>query len=409
MPSARTVALGAVLTALVALGPISTDMYLPSLPALRRVFASDVASVQLTLSVFIAGFGLSQLIYGPLSDRFGRRPVLLVGVALFLLASVACALAQSIPQLVVARLFQAVGACAGPALGRAVVRDIYGRERAARALAYIGAAMGLVPAAAPILGGYLALWFGWRANFVFLAGYGVVVLALVWLVLRETNKWRQPEALQPRRLLGNYRRLLGDGRYLGYVLAVAFSYATLFAFLSSGAFVLIDFMGVRPERFGLLFAVIVSGYMAGTLFAGRLTMRIGLDRMIARASLAGFVIALAMAGLAWSGVDSVAAVIAPMTLYMVAMGIILPNGLAGAVGPYPRMAGAASAMLGFVQMAVASLAGAAAGLLDDGTQRAMVTTMAVTAFAAFAAFHLLVWRRRGDPRAAAAAPTETRP
>lgn len=400
MPSARTVTLGAVLTALVALGPISTDMYLPSLPALRRAFASDVAMVQLTLSVFIAGFGVAQLIYGPLSDRFGRRPVLLAGVALFLLASVACALAQSVPQLVLARLFQAVGACAGPVLGRAVVRDLYGRERAARALAYIGTAMGLVPAAAPILGGYLALWFGWRATFVFLAGYGVVVLALVWLVLRETNEWREPEALRPRRLLGNYRRLLGDGRYIGYVLTVAFSYATLFAFLSGGAFVLIDFLGVRPERFGLFFAVIVSGYMAGTLFAGRLTLRLGLDRMIAWASLAGSVICLAMAALAWSGVDSVAAVIAPMTLYMAAMGIILPNGLAGAVGPYPRMAGAASAMLGFVQMAMASLAGVAVGLFDDGTQRAMITTMAVTAFAAFAAFHLMVRRWRAEPRAA---------
>lgn len=398
MPSARTVGLGAVLTALVALGPISTDMYLPAMPAMERALGADVALVQLTLSVFVAGFGVAQLVYGPLSDRFGRRPVLIGGLVIFLLASAGCAMALTIDQLIIARFFQSLGACAGPVLGRAVVRDIYGRERAARALAYIGTAMGLVPAAAPIFGGYLTVWFGWRSNFVAVVGFAAAIMIGVLALLHETNRWREPTATDPRRLIGNYGSLVRSPAYLGYALAVALTYAALFSFLSGSSFVLIEYLGVRPDRFGLYFAFIIVGYMTGTVLAARLTMRVGIDRMILASVIASVLATGALLVFALSGTATIAAVVGPVFFFFMTVGITLPNGLAGAIGPFPRMAGAASALLGFAQMTIASIAGLAVGHFHDGTQFSMAATMFAVALGALLCFWLLVWRRRHLPR-----------
>jgi MFS transporter, DHA1 family, multidrug resistance protein len=181
----RSTGVAALLTGLVALGPLSTDLYLPSLPSFTGVFHTDVARVQLTLSVFLLGFAVSQLIYGPLSDRFGRVPMLLGGLTIYLVASWACVFSTSIEALIVARFFQALGGCCGPVLGRAIVRDVYGTEQAARVLAYIGSATALAPAIGPILGGYLHVWFGWKASFYTLATIGALLLVPVLLTLSE--------------------------------------------------------------------------------------------------------------------------------------------------------------------------------------------------------------------------------
>lgn len=376
MASWRTAVL---LTALVAFGPLSTDLYLPSLPTLVAVFGSDPATVQLTLSVFLVGFAVSQLVYGPLSDRFGRRPVLLAGILLYLAASLACMVATSIEQLIAARFLQAVGACCGPVLGRAVVRDLYGRERAARILAYMAMAMALAPALGPVLGGYLTVGLGWRANFAVLAIFGALVLLGVWRLLAETNRQRDPEALNPRRLVANYLHLVGCRRYLGYVLCVSFAYSGIFAFISGSSFVLIGMLGLSPEHYGMAFGVAVVGYMVGSFGSGRLTLRLGIDRMIgigtALCSLAG----LAGLALALAGVVHLAAILAPMFLFLVGAAFILPNAMAGAVGPFPTMAGLASALLGFVQMGLAAVVGVLVGHLHDGTQLPMVATIAAVA------------------------------
>src|SRR5215468_12246592 len=218
----------ALLTALVALGPISTDLYLPSLPSLARYFAVGVDDIQLTLSVFLVGLATAQLVYGPLSDRFGRRPVLLVGLAIYVVASIVCMLSPSVPVLVVARFVQAVGACVGPVLGRAIVRDVHGREGAARVLAYMSAAMALAPAIGPILGGFLEEWFGWRANFLALVCYGILGAAITWQILPETNKLPDLEAARLDRILRGYQGFLGHRRYVGYVLCCAFAYSGIF-------------------------------------------------------------------------------------------------------------------------------------------------------------------------------------
>jgi DHA1 family bicyclomycin/chloramphenicol resistance-like MFS transporter len=401
MPDGATLRLGALLTALVALGPISTDMYLPALPTLGRAFAADPAQVQLTLSMFLAGFACAQLVYGPLSDRFGRRWVIFGGLCLYLVATAACALAQTIDQLIAARFAQAVGACAGPVLGRAVVRDLFGRAQAAKMLAYMGTAMGLIPALAPILGGYLTLWYGWRSNFVVLTAVAVILILAVLAILRETNPHRDPTATQAGRLVRNYASLFRHRLYLGYVLAAAGTYGGLFAFLAGSSFVLIDFLGVAIEDYGLYFAIIVVGYMIGTVLVARLTPRFGLDVMV----LAGLVTGAAAGAvgfvLAAFGSDHVASIIAPQFVYMIGLGIVLPNAIAGAIAPFPRMAGVASALFGFAQMGLAALAGIAAGAFHDGTQTPMVTAILVMAMAALAGYLLLSWPVRGEAGTAA--------
>lgn len=362
-------------TLLVALGPLSTDLYLPSLPALTRDLGSDVAAAQLTLSLFLVAFACCQLVYGPLSDRFGRRPVVLGGTVVYLLATIACMVAPTMEALIAARFAQAVGACAGPVLGRAIVRDLYGREGAARVLAYVGAAMALAPAIGPILGGFVEVWVGWRGNFALLALYAVGLLAGVLLLLAESNHNRDPRALEPGQLARNYLGFLGSRRYLGYAGAVALGYCGLFAFISGSAHVLIDVVGLSPDRYGFCFAAFVVGYAAGTTLAGRLTLRLGIDRMIGLGAAIAAVGGLAMAALAWAGVQTVAAIVGPSVVYMVGVGMIFPNAQAGAMGPFPTKAGAAAAMVGFLQMAIAAAVGIIVGHAFDGTSVPMATAI----------------------------------
>lgn len=373
------------LTALVALGPLSTDMYLPALPEMTRALAADVGAVQLTLSVFLAGFAVSQLIYGPLSDRFGRRPCLVVGLAVYVLASVACAMAPNIGSLIAGRFLQAVGGCAGPVLGRAIIRDVHEPERGARMLAYMGTAMAVAPLIAPTVGGQLAVHFGWASLFVALATLGMVMLTLAWLLLPETNRHMDPDAIHPMRMLGRFATLLRSHVFLACAAANACVFGGLFAFISGSSFVLIDFLGVPAEWFGACFGTAVAGYMAGTTLTGRLVVKVGIPRML---TLGGVVAIAASAALmlpAWSGIATVTAVLVPMFAYMIGMGMMMPSAMAGAIGPFPHMAGAASALLGFVQMTVAALTGFAVGQLDDGTQMAMVTATAVMGLGAFLA------------------------
>jgi len=360
-PAGRRPALAVLLTALVAFGPMSTDLYLPALPGLTRALGADIATGQLTLSVFLAGFAVSQLLYGPLSDRFGRRPVLLAGVAVFVLAGAACALAPTIEALIAFRFLQALGACAGPVIARAVVRDVWGREGAARVLAYMAMAMALAPAVGPILGGQLTVAFGWRANFWFLVGFGAVVLAASAVLLAETNRLRDPEAIRPARLARNYGVLFRHRAYRGYVAVVAFSYAGIFCFISGSSFLFVEAIGLSPDLYGLSFTVIVVGYMVGSFAAGRLTTRLGIARMIAIGTGLSAAGGAAMAACAAAGWLGVAPVVGPFFVFMVGAGLTLPNAMAGAVGPFPGMAGLASALLGFFQMGVAAVVGVAVG------------------------------------------------
>jgi DHA1 family bicyclomycin/chloramphenicol resistance-like MFS transporter len=373
----RRSAIVLVLGALVAIGPLTADLYLPSLPSLVHVFATDVATVQLTLSLYLVAFAGAQLFYGSLSDRFGRRPMILAGLAIYLVATLACAAAPSIDTLIAARFVQAFGACCGPVLGRAVVRDLWGGDQAARVLAYLSTAVALAPAAAPILGGLLEEWFGWRAGFVVLAGLGALVVAAVLLALPETNRQRDPSALDPRRMLANYRQLLGDRHYRAHVLAASAIYGGVFGFISGSAHVLIVGVGLSPSWYGVAFGVTMLGYMVGTTITGRTVGRVGVPRLIRCGGLIALAAGLIMTGAALAGRLDTLAVVGPVTLYFFATGFILPTAMAGAIGPYPRMAGLASALLGFIQMTFSASIGLAIGIAHDGTALPMALAFLV--------------------------------
>ncbi len=390
-PRPDSVAVAALLTTLVAFGPISTDMYLPSLPALVADFGSDVPTVQLTLSAFLVAFAVSMLAYGPLSDRFGRRPVLLGAITIYLLASIACALAPSIEWLIVARVLQAVGCCAGPVLGRAVVRDVYGRERSAAVLSYMGTAMALAPAIGPIAGGWLQVAYGWQATVWVLTAFSGLALVGVLLMLDETNAHRNPHATSPAGLLRSYGALLAHRSYLGYMATISACYSIIFCFISGSSFVLIEVVGLSADLYGLCFASIVIGYMSGTFVSGRFGRRVGIERLILGGSAVSTAAGLAMAGFAWAGEATVATVVLPQMVAMFGVGLVFPNCQAGAIGPFPTMAGAASALLGFSQMGVAAAVGLGIGHGFDGTARPMATGVALASLLTFLSFRLIVW------------------
>jgi DHA1 family bicyclomycin/chloramphenicol resistance-like MFS transporter len=387
--------LALLLTTLVALGPLSTDLYLPALPGMTAEFATDVARVQLTLSVFLIGFAVAQLFYGPLSDRYGRRPAMLFGLLLYLASSLACMLAPSIDALIAARFFQALGACAGPVLGRAIVRDVYGPVQAARVLAYISGAMAIAPMIGPFIGGWLTVWFGWRANFAALALFSAVQTAVVFRLLGESNAHKDPLATRPHRLLGNFRELIAGRAYLGYLLCAAFGYAALFSFISGSSFVLIGLHGLTPQWFGASFGLVVTGYIVGTLLTGRHTLRLGTSRMVMMGALLGTAAGSLMAVLALAGVESVWAILLPMFVFMVATGLVMPNAIGGALAPYPKMAGAASALMGFVQMSLAAAVGIAVGHAYDRSAVPMTAAIALCGWAVLASYFFLV-RSAGD-------------
>jgi DHA1 family bicyclomycin/chloramphenicol resistance-like MFS transporter len=370
-------AITALLTAVVALGPISTDLYLPSLPGLLRHFDADVAEVQLTLSVFLIGLAVGQLVYGPLSDRFGRRPVLIGGMLIYVAASIVCALAASVPALIAARLVQAIGACAGPVVCRAVVRDVHGREGAARILSYMGAAMALAPALGPILGGYVEDWLGWRANFAILCIYGAVGLALTMAFLPETAPHKGEPGGGLDAALRGYLGLLGQRVYIGFVLSCSLAYGGIFCFISGSSFVFVDIIGLPPQRYGLCFGAIVLGYILGTLTGGRMTRRLGVERMVKTGGLISAVGGLCLVASVLAFGATIPGILVPTILYMVGTGFVLPNAMAGAIGPFPRIAGSAAALLGFVQMGLAALGGAVIGHLANGTAIPMAAGIAI--------------------------------
>ncbi|MDK8462606.1 Bcr/CflA family multidrug efflux MFS transporter [Marinobacter sp. SS13-12] len=380
------------LAAAVALGPLAIDMYLPALPSMGESLSAGTGQVQLTLSIYMAGFAFAQLICGPLADRFGRKPIMIGGFLLFAVASVICALATNIETLILSRFLQALGGSAGPVLGRAAVRDIYSPREAAKIMAILASIMALAPAIAPTIGGFMVVGLGWPSIFLALGGYALLMAVVVAVGIPEPMHPEHRQSLRIGSLLRNYRAIASDISFLGYTLTNSLAFAGLFAFLSGSSFVLIDFLGVEPQHFGLFFACIVAGYIVGNLVAIRLGRQLVPDQILVR----GLIVSVAggglMAALAVAQVYSVWTVILPQTLFMIGVGMVLPQTMAGALANFPHMAGAASALFGFTQMAVAAAIGMLVGHYHDGTSLVMAATISVCAVAALASYLLLVQR-----------------
>jgi len=373
----------------VGLSPLATDLYLPSLPSIGAAFQRPVADIQLTLSVYIAGFAVSQLFAGPLSDRFGRRPIMLIGFAIFFAASVLAAFAPSLEVLLLARFLQAIGACAGPVIGRAVIRDIYGPARAAKVLSYMATAWALAPALGPIIGGVLETTLGWRSSFWALALFSLGLLIVMGLRQPESNHHRDPHATRPLAIARNFATLIRHRSYIGHALMASFGYAGIFSFISGSSFLLIEAVGLSPAAYGFAFGAVVLGYMVGTFTSGRLSHRLGSDRLLGLGAVVVTVAGALGLALALTVPPSVVSILVPVMLYLCGCGLMLPNAMAGALRYYPRMAGAASSLLGVLQMSIAALIGMAVGHLHDGTALPMTGAIAGAGFAVLLAWLLL--------------------
>ena len=387
---AMTVLLGA----LIAIAPLAMDIYLASMPSMTRALSATPEQVQLTLSLYMYGWGVSQLLVGPLTDRFGRRPALIAGLVLFVVASVACAASRSIETLIAARIAQAIGMGTVAVVPRAIVRDLYSGEGAARMLSLMGIVLGVAPIVAPIIGSHLHVWFGWQSNFIFVAAYGAIALACVVATFPETIRARNARATAPAVVLANYGRVLRSRPYIGYMLIAAFTSSGLFAFLAGSAFVFVSVIGTGERGFGFLFGAVMLGNIIGATIGSRLVTRLGIDRMLAYSTALMLFAGVALAALAWARVAHPLAIVAPMFLFMVALMTTMPQATAGALSAFPEIAGSAASLLLFCQFVLASTAALIVGVTFDGSQRPMATTIAAATLLTFVAFRTLVRAHR---------------
>ncbi len=378
---------------LVSIGSVSVALFLPSMPSMVVDLRSSPAGVQLTLSVFMVAFGVAQLVWGPLSDRYGRRAALGLGLGIYVAASIGCWAAPTIEVLIVFRALQAIGACCAPVVARAIVRDVFERDDMARVMSYVMGAFAVTGIVAPSLGAVIEETLGWRGNFALMALAGAVLLATILVVLPDTHPASRREAVSARRVVQNYRTLLRDRQHLGYALAGSLSYSAYFVFSSVAAFVLIDNAGVSPTMFALFYAAVALGYGIGSMASARLARRLGLDRTVVVGLLVSVLASLVHNALALAGVLDAYAIALPMVVIAVGLGLVFANLQTGAIAPFPAFAGAASSMSGFLQMLVSSVIGAAALQFYDGTQLAMTTGILFSAAAMAGVYYALVWRR----------------
>jgi len=389
-----TLALTVVLALLTALGPLSTDMYLPSLPAIAAGLGASTGQTQLTLSAFLLGFAAGQFFYGPISDRIGRKPVLLFGLGLFTLASLICAFAPNIETLIGARFLQALGASGPIVLGRAIVRDFYEGPRAGRELSRMGTIMGVVPAAAPILGGVIERFSGWRVTFGVMILFGIAMAAIVSLLMPESIRRKSDVPISFGSILRGFKILLGHAGYRTYVGLSMLTYGGLFAFISGSSFVLQKIYHLDELSFAFSFTFVVAGFITGTTLAQSLVGRSGLDGTIRLGVTCLALGGVTMLALVLAGVPSSLSISAPMAIYGVGVGLTMPQSMASALMPFPDRAGAASSLLGICQMTFAAIVGILLGRNLDASAIPLPATIATTGVLALALF-LVTGRARG--------------
>jgi DHA1 family bicyclomycin/chloramphenicol resistance-like MFS transporter len=382
------------LAGLVAMMAVSTDFYLPAIPQLIESLGANISQGQMTLSVFLLGFASGQLFYGSISDRYGRKPVLYLGLAIYIIATLGCAVALDINTLIAARFVQGLGGASGPVLARAIVSDSYSRRDAARVMAAIAGAMALVPAIAPVFGSWLLYVFTWRAHFILL-----LILSLITVIavtrLQESCKTIGDSPLKLSHIFSQFSLCLGKRNFVGYTLCGGATYAAMFCYISTTSFIVIELLGVKPEYFGYTFMSVVFGYITGAVISSRLVNSWGTIRVLAL----GQSVSLSAAGLllvlALFDVYRLLPVLFTFFLVFMSGGLCLSIGQMGAISELPKNAGKASSVFGFVQVAFAALLGYLVGLFYNNTL--VPTAIGVTVAVLLSATGYLIIRNAHDP------------
>ena len=390
--SLRMAALLALISVATAIG---IDGTLPAMPAMVEGLGSTRTLVQLSLSLFMVGVAVGQLVPGPLSDRFGRKPVIVGGLLLTGVAGLGCAVAPTVEALMAFRFLHGIAAASGFIVARAVIRDRFEREDAARVLSLLLFFFCIAPLVAPIVGAHLTVSFGWNAMFLFIAVYSVLAAMLFGLAFRETLERPDPDALRIEPMIANFAQISRSVAFWAYTACAAASYGILFSFLSASPHVIITFFGETETAYAYMFAGCMIGSMAGMLAGARLVGSVGVDRLLKWGVWSASLFGLLLAGLGWAGIHHWLAVIGPMFFSMFAFSFIYPQTVAGALQPFPRIAGAASSLVGFTQQ----IAGAAVGMIvaaltTDGTQNALAGGVLFSSLFALVVYTFVVRRHR---------------
>ncbi|MCY1346183.1 Bicyclomycin resistance protein [compost metagenome] len=383
---------------LMAIAPLSIDMYLPSFPALAGDLGVDIGQVQLTLGTFLVGLALGQAFYGPFSDRFGRKPPLYLGLGLYVVAAIGCALARSAETLMLWRFLQALGGCAGMVMARAVIRDRLEAHESARAFSSLMLVMGLAPILAPVIGGAILAAAGWRTIFWVLAAAGLAILLLVHWRMEESLDRRQAAPLRLGTVASSYGELLRDREFVGYSLSAGFGSAGMFAYISGSPFVLIELHGIAPSHYGFVFGANALGLIVMSQLNSRLVRGRTLDQVLGRALLAPCAAGAVLAVAALAGLATLPMLLAAFFVSIGALGCVTPNASALALAHQGHRAGTASALMGTLQFSLGTLGGAAVSVWRDGTALPLAVVMALCGAGAVL---MRYYGRSGAGRAAA--------
>jgi len=358
------------------------DMFLPSVAVIAQAFGAEPGAAQHAVTTYLLGLAIGQIAWGPVSDRYGRKPVLLAGLGLFLASSVWGATANSIPELLLLRFLQGIGMSSGPVVARSIVRDLYAREQAAHLLSRMMAVFGVVPVAGPLVGAQAIALSGWPAVFWVYAAVALSLIAAVAFGMRETAPAGRPSIALPR-IAASYAMLFRDPRFRAALTTMLLAQLGIIAFVSSSSLAMVQALHLTPTAFSLLFAAVMFGQISGGIIGSRLGVRLGIGRMVRLGAALAFGGGLLLAALALAGVAHWSAVVLPMILYLFGCAFMIPNATAAALAPFPKVAGAASSLLGALPFGLGAAVSAALAAAFDGTTRPMALAIAMFGFLAF--------------------------
>ena len=378
------------LGALAALGAAAIDMYLPSLPSIESELGGVSGSAQFTLSSFFIGLGLGQLFYGPISDSLGRRKVLVVGLLIYCLGSLFCFFADTMMELVAARFFQALGAASGGVIARAMVRDVFTRKRAAQAQSFINLAFSLTPLMAPLFGGYLLIFFGWRSIFLALLLFGIICLLILILKIPETLSKKKRNTLGLVSIVLGYRRILRNSRSIGSILSGALAFSCMFTYFAASPFIYIDLFKIPDQYYGFLFGLNVLGIIGTNLINAKIVIKYGPLVMLRIGVSMMCVGSVVLVGASFFDVLGIIGIIIPLFFIIGSIGFIGANAISIALEPFSELAGTTASLFGFTQMTLGAFCGFLVGFFYDGTAVPMAVIIMILAFTSLVFLTVLV-------------------